>query len=147
MSPGIRGYFLSGPNPERGCRHLNVVTGSLFTVRRAVLLMAMLASIVLTQALVRAAYDAKPFPVDVWEPPFNSERQRVRRNYVPLAHASQPWQVCALIPHLKDDYWLAVNFALIQEATRLGVRLDVFEAGGYEYLQTQKRQIAECVRS
>ena len=120
---------------------------SLFTVSRALLLMAALASIVLTQAVVRAAYDAKPFPVDVWEPPFNSERQRVRRNYMPLAHASKPWQVCASIPHLKDDYWLAVNFALIQEATRLGVRLDVFEAGGYEYLQTQKRQIAECVRS
>src|SRR5262249_16478860 len=34
---------------------------------------------------------------------------------------------CASIPHLKDDYWMAVNFALIQEATRLGVRLDVFE--------------------
>ena len=42
---------------------------------------------------------------------------------------------------------MAVNFALIQEATRLGVRLDVFEAGGYEYLQTQKRQVAECVSS
>src|SRR5262249_36274390 len=107
--------------------------------------MAMLACIVLEPVIGRAAYDAKPVPVDVWEPPFNLERQRVRRNYVPLAHATRPWHVCASIPHLKDDYWVAVNFALIQEATRLGVRLDVFEAGGYEYLQTQKRQIAECV--
>jgi periplasmic protein TorT len=109
--------------------------------------MAMLACIVLEPVLGRAAYDAKPILVDVWEPPFNSERQRVRRNYVPLAHATKRWNVCASIPHLKDDYWMAVNFALIQEATRLGVRLDVFEAGGYEYLQTQKRQIAECVSS
>ena len=109
--------------------------------------MVMLASVVLEPMIGRAAYDAKPIPVDVWEPPFNSERQRVRRHYVPLAHATKRWNVCASIPHLKDDYWMAVNFALIQEATRLGVRLDVFEAGGYEYLQTQKRQIAECVSS
>jgi len=106
----------------------------------------MLTSIV-APGMARATDDAKPIPVDVWEPPFNSERQRVRRDYVPLAHASKPWQVCASIPHLKDDYWAAVNFAMIQEATRLGVRLDVFEAGGYEYLQTQKRQITECVQS
>ena len=133
--------------PEAECRHLNVVARSLFTVNHAVLGMALLACIVLEPVIGRAAYDAKPIAVDVWEPPFNSERQRVRRNYVPLAHAIKPWHVCASIPHVKDDYWLAVNFALIQEATRLGVRLEVFEAGGYEYLQTQKRQIAECVSS
>src|SRR5215831_20360813 len=107
--------------------------------------MAMLAYIALEPAVGRAAYDGKPIPVDVWEPASNSERQRVRSNYVPLAHATKPWRVCASIPHLKDDYWMAVNFVLIQEATRLGVRLDVFEAGGYEHLQTQRRQIAECV--
>src|SRR5258706_3964501 len=77
---------------------------------------------------------AKRFPVDVWEPPFNQQRQHVRKQYVPLAHASKPWQLCASIPHLKDDYWLAVNSALIQEARRLGVRLNLFEAGGYEHL-------------
>jgi protein TorT len=109
--------------------------------------MVMVACVVLEPVIGRAAYDAKPIPVEVWQPPFNSERQRVPRNYVPLTHATRPWHVCVSIPHLKDDYWMAVNFALIQEATRLGVRLDLFEAGGYEYLQTQKRQIAECVSS
>src|SRR5262249_48298055 len=109
--------------------------------------MAMLACIVLEPVIGRAADDAKPIPVDVWGPPFNSERQHERRNYVPLAHATKPWHVCASIPHLKDDYWMAVDFSLIQEATRLGLRLDVFEAGGYEYLEAQKRQVAECVRS
>jgi len=53
--------------------------------------------------------------------------------------------VCASIPHLKDDYWLAVNFASIQEARRLGVRLDLFEAGGYPHLEMQRRQISKCV--
>jgi protein TorT len=94
----------------------------------------------------RAAADSKPFPVDVWEPPFNQQGRHVRKEYVPLARATKTWRVCAAIPHLKDDYWLAVNFALIQEARRLGVQLDLFEAGGYENLPTQKQQISECVK-
>jgi len=105
-----------------------------------------LVAALLTAAPVRAADEGKPFPVDVWEPPFNQQRQHVRREYVPLAHASKTWKVCAAIPHLKDDYWLAVNSALIQESRRLGVRLNVFEAGGYENVETQKRQIADCVK-
>ena len=91
------------------------------------------------------AGDAKSFPVDVWHPPFNQQRQHIREQYVPLRHASKQWQLCASIPHLKDDYWLAVNSALIQEARRLSVRLNLFEAGGYEHLDAQKRQIAECM--
>ena len=98
------------------------------------------------QPTARVMEDTKPFPVDVWEPPFNQERQHVRRDYVPLTRATKQWHLCASIPHLKDDYWLAVNFALIQEARRLGVRLDVFAAGGYDNLQAQKQQIADCVR-
>src|SRR6266478_4356048 len=89
--------------------------------------------------------ETKPFPVDVWESPVSQPRQHVRTSYTPLAHATKQWHVCASIPHLKDDYWLTVNFALIQEARRLGVRLDLFEAGGYQHLQTQKRQISNCV--
>ncbi len=106
---------------------------------------AIVAGMLLVPAQGPAADEAKPFPVDVWEPPFNQQRQHVRKQYVPLAHASKQWQLCASIPHLKDDYWLAVNSALIQEARRLGVRLNLFEAGGYEHLDRQKRQIAECM--
>src|SRR5215813_6347617 len=105
-----------------------------------------LVAAVLTATPVYAVEEGKPFPVDVWEPPFNQQRQHVRREYVPLAHASKTWKVCGAIPHLKDDYWLAVNSALIQESRRLGVRLNVFEAGGYENVETQKRQIADCVK-
>jgi len=107
---------------------------------------AIVAGLLFVPAQGPAADGAKPFPVDVWEPPFNQQRQHVRKQYVPLAHASKPWQLCASIPHLKDDYWLAVNSALIMEARRLGVRLNLFEAGGYEHLDAQKRQIAECMR-
>jgi protein TorT len=108
---------------------------------------AIIACVALAPASGRGADEGRPFPVEVWEPPFNQQRQHVRREFAPLARAAKPWQLCASIPHLKDDYWLAVNAAMIAEARRLGVRLNLFEAGGYENLDTQKRQIAECTRT
>ncbi len=106
-----------------------------------------IACLIAALGAARAANDGTVFSVDVWDPPFNQQRQHARRQYAPLVRASKPWQLCASIPHLKDDYWMAVNFALIQEARRLGIRLNLFEAGGYEHLETQKRQIAECIEN
>src|SRR5262245_6961783 len=108
--------------------------------------LGIVACIALAPTVVRALSEATHFRVDVWEPPFNLQRHHVRKEYTPLARATKPWRLCASIPHLKDDYWLAVNFALIQEGMRLGVRLNLFEAGGYENLEAQRRQISECVR-
>ncbi len=86
-----------------------------------------------------------PAQIDVWSPPFNTEHQHAKQQYLPPDHASRPWRICASIPHLKDDYWLAVNFGLVNEAKRMGVALNLYEAGGYENLATQQSQIAECV--
>src|SRR5262245_28091499 len=114
---------------------------------RSLLAQAIIGCVVLAPAAARAVNEAALFPVDAWEPAFNVHRQHVRKAYAPLARAAKPWRLCASIPHLKDDYWLAVNFALIQEARRLGVRLDLFEAGGYEHLDVQRRQISECAQN
>ena len=38
---------------------------------------------------------------------------------------------------------MAVNFDLIDEPKRLGIALNIYEAGGYENLATQQSQIAE----
>jgi periplasmic protein TorT len=86
-----------------------------------------------------------PAQIDVWSPPFNAGHQHALQQYMPPKQASRPWRICASIPHLKDDYWLAVNFGLVNEAKRLGVALNLYEAGGYENLATQQSQIAECV--
>jgi protein TorT len=86
-----------------------------------------------------------PIAIDVWSPPFNAEHQHTVQQYTPPGQASRPWRICASIPHLKDDYWLGVNFGLVDEAKRLGVALNLYEAGGYENLATQQSQIAECV--
>lgn len=84
-----------------------------------------------------------PIEVDVWQPPFNDMQQRVQKMYVPLDKAQKKWRISVFIPHLKDAYWLGVNYGLIDEARRLGVSLSIYEAGGYDRLDVQRRQIEE----
>ncbi|MDJ0883559.1 MAG: TMAO reductase system periplasmic protein TorT [Desulfobacterales bacterium] len=82
-----------------------------------------------------------PLAVDVWTPPFNEAMQRQTQTYTPLEKAQKPWRIRVFIPHLKDAYWLGVNFGLIDEARRLGVNLTIQEAGGYGQLAVQRQQI------
>jgi len=86
-----------------------------------------------------------PVPVSVWDPPFNADRQRVDDDYQPLAKAERRWRICLLIPHLKDAYWLAVNFAMLDEARRLDVGFAVHSAGGYGGLERQREQFDQCL--
>ncbi len=88
-----------------------------------------------------------PLEVDVWDPPFNTELKRRVEPYVALDKAQKAWRICVSIPHLKDPYWSTVNFALIDEARRLGVGLRLVEAGGYNHLDVQRKQILECMAS
>jgi periplasmic protein TorT len=104
-----------------------------------------LATVGLTLSAAIAEEVWYPVAIDVWSPPFNAEHQHTVQQYVPPGRASRPWRICASIPHLKDDYWLAVNFGLVDEAKRLGIALNLYEAGGYENLATQQSQIAECM--
>ncbi len=85
--------------------------------------------------------------VDVWAPPFNTDLKRETVMYTPLESAEKAWRIFVFIPHLKDSYWLSANYGLISEARRLGVRLIISEAGGYENLDKQRRQIEECLAS
>ena len=87
-----------------------------------------------------------PVEVDVWNPPFNDQRQREQKLYTPLDKAQEKWRIRVFIPHLKDDYWLGVNFGLINEARRLGISLSIYEAGGYDQLEVQRRQIEESLK-
>ncbi len=96
-------------------------------------------------ANIQAASIWYPVEVDVWDPPFNSKQQRTSHRYMPLEKASRHWNICVSIPHLKDAYWLAVNYGLIAEARRLNVGLSLYEAGGYEHLDVQRRQIEDCL--
>jgi protein TorT len=101
--------------------------------------------IVIAPLTVEAGKAWYPVEVDVWNPPFNDMRQREQKLYTPLDKAREKWRIRVFIPHLKDDYWLGVNYGLIDEARRLEVSLSIFEAGGYDRLEVQRRQIEEAL--
>lgn len=66
-------------------------------------------------------------------------------NAIPANLVANDWSVCAVLPTLSDPYWVAVDYGLTKEAKRLGIGLDVFDAGGYTELSTQLNQIDDCV--
>ncbi|MBC8269059.1 MAG: TMAO reductase system periplasmic protein TorT [Rhodospirillaceae bacterium] len=96
---------------------------------------------------------ATPLPVyagedswflETWERPFDYSSPSRMIEYHPLDSASNKWRICAAYPHLKDSYWLSVNYGMVEEAKRLGVSLRVVEAGGYPNLARQIDQVREC---
>lgn len=66
-------------------------------------------------------------------------------DYVPLETAEQPWNLCVLFPHLQDSYWVSVNYGIVEEARRLGVKVTVLQAGGYTNLPRQISQYDDCI--
>ncbi len=86
-----------------------------------------------------------PYAVESWDPPFDMASPRTSIDYVPLESASQDWEICVSFPHMKDAYWLGVNYGVASEAERLGVNMQLVEAGGYTELNTQISQIEDCV--
>jgi len=84
------------------------------------------------------------WPVNVWTPPFDYSTVPTSTVYQPLAKAQKAWRLCATYPHLKDSYWLSVNYGMVEEARRLGVKLEIMEAGGYPNLQRQIGQLIDC---
>jgi protein TorT len=86
-----------------------------------------------------------PYKIEVWEKAFDMASPRHMIEYTPLEKASQKWKLCVSFPHMKDDYWLAVDYGAIDEAKRMGVAMQVLEAGGYTELNKQISQIENCV--
>ena len=86
-----------------------------------------------------------PYTVEVWDPPFDMSSPRSSLDYVPLEKAGRKWDLCISFPHMKDAYWLGVDYGVVDEAWRLGVAATVVEAGGYTELNTQISQIEDCV--
>jgi protein TorT len=85
-----------------------------------------------------------PYPVELPAREGTSEGENRVIDYTPLEKAGQEWSICAVFPHMKDSYWLAVNFGLSSEVKRLGVQMRLYEAGGYDNLPVQIKQIETC---
>lgn len=113
------------------------------TFGRAALAAALSAACTLAAGNAGAA-DWYPLKVDIWDPPFAFSKPRQQAEYTPLAKASAPHKICVSFPHLKDAYWLGVDYGIIDEAKRLGVKVQLLEAGGYTELSKQISQIEDC---
>jgi protein TorT len=85
--------------------------------------------------------------VDLWDSPFDNSGHRTSGLYEMLPSASKPWRITVFFPHMKDSYWLAVDYGLVEEARRLGVRLHIQHAGGYENLPVQIAQMRQCIQT
>jgi protein TorT len=86
-----------------------------------------------------------PFPVEEHNPPFDMNSPVTKVMYEPLKKADKKWNICVSFPHMKDAYWLAVDYGVSQEAKREGVTMHLVEAGGYTNLAKQISQIEDCV--
>jgi protein TorT len=101
--------------------------------------------LVMTLGLATAvAADWYPYTVDVW-PRLEMRTPRTHEGYVPLDKAEKKWNLCVTVPHLGNEFWLAIDYGLTEEAKRLGVAMRVFEAGGYGGVDTQATQMRDCV--
>lgn len=89
------------------------------------------------------AQDWWPFAIDSAVGGDLNNVQRIE--YTPAEKASQPWNLCVLLPHLQDSYWVSVNYGLVEEARRLGVKMVVYQAGGYSNLPNQLSQYDDCL--
>lgn len=74
--------------------------------------------IVPSMALAEKAW--YPLDVDVWNHPFNDQRQRDQKLYTPLNKAQQKWRVRVFIPHLKGAGWMAAGDAGFRKAIKNG---------------------------
>ncbi|WP_137391027.1 TMAO reductase system periplasmic protein TorT [Rhodoligotrophos defluvii] len=108
----------------------------------------MLATVISAAAFSQAlAEDWFPYEAEKVEPPFAADGKSEPVSYVPLEKASKPWNICVSFPHMKDAYWLGVGYGVAEEAKRLGVKMNLVEAGGYTELNKQISQIEDCVAS
>ncbi len=87
---------------------------------------------------------AETWKLETWSTPFDYSSDSQLIDYQPTTPASKAWHLCISYPHLKDAYWLNVNYGMVQEAQRLGVAFTLVEAGGYPNLERQRQQIEQC---
>ncbi len=104
-----------------------------------------LATQVLTWLWLAAPAAAETWALQAPKVPFDYSSPSQAITYQPLTKAAKPWHLCVSYPHLKDAYWLSVNYGMALEAARLGVSFSLVEAGGYPNLARQIDQIKACV--
>jgi protein TorT len=71
----------------------------------------------------------------------------VSGEYKTLGEVRRRWRIGVFFPHLKDDYWYAVDYGIVLQSKALNQEMSLFHAGGYENLPVQIEQIRQRVKS
>ncbi len=100
---------------------------------------------ILGLAILHSAAAAETWQLNTPDTAFDYTGSYSEIEYQPIEKASENWSICVSYPHLKDAYWLSVNYGMVEEARRLGVSFQLVEAGGYPNLERQIQQIETCV--
>jgi protein TorT len=106
------------------------------------------AALALSSALPVLAFAEEawfPYAAEEVSPAFSADGEVNAVTYEALTAAEKAWNICVSFPHMKDAYWLGVDYGVVDEAKRLGVNLNLVEAGGYTELARQISQIEDCV--
>lgn len=109
-----------------------------YAIRSVVLLIFLSCSIP-----AHSVSDWFPFPVEIRE----QGNPVQKAQYRPLEQAGNNWDICVVFPHMKDSYWLAVNFGIAEEVRRQGARMRLYKADGYDDLTQQRQQIKNCIEN
>jgi periplasmic protein TorT len=82
-------------------------------------------------------------PIDILVP--NADGTATSESvFTPPAKAGSKYHICASLPTMADSYWIAGAYGLTTEARRLGVDLDILNAGSYNNLSKQVADINDC---
>lgn len=95
----------------------------------------------------QAAAQSMERSVQAWPAPYDYSGTPRTVLFKPLTRAARPWRICASYPHLKDAYWISVNYGMVDQAQRTGIQLAVTDAGGYPNTARQVEQIDTCSRT
>ena len=106
--------------------------------------MHLIRSCALLLCLLSPLSEAGPWRLVTWSRPFDYTSPTVVQDYTPLAASTRPWRICVSYPHMKDAYWLSVNFGMVEQASISKLGFNLVEAGGYPNLARQIKQIKEC---
>src|SRR3984885_12661853 len=127
--PGNRRFLLGISRGESSMKHTALLVGA-----------AIAATVAITAGTAQA--DEKWWPAKYYN--LDSGSPKIEE-YTPLEKASKPWNICVLFPHMKDTFWVAVDYGVVEEAKRMGVNMTLYQAGGYENLPKQLSQFDDCM--
>lgn len=90
------------------------------------------------------AADLVSKPIKVFVPDKKDVTKVAEAVWTPPAKAAKKSYICVSFPTMQDPYWIAANYGIVTEAKRLGVEVDILNAGSFTNLSTQVNQLNDC---